>query len=117
MRRLASVLLVWFASVLPLFAQSPAPVERPNIVFVVLDDVGFEDVALLPLSNLKQWAPAGRVYTRHYSSPVCSPSRYQAMFGRLPHRAFIGSAIQSGPNEKGAPTADLSLPEVLHAQG
>jgi arylsulfatase A-like enzyme len=117
MRCLASLLLVWFACVLPVRAQSSAPVALPNVVVVVLDDVGFEDLVLTPLANLRQWAPAARIYARHYGAPVCSPSRYQAMFGRLPHRAFIGTALTTGPNEKGAPTTDISLPEILQARG
>ena len=102
-------------------AQTPgpgAPPPRPNVLFVVWDDAGFEDLRNLPLTNLHGLEPLGRRFDRFYTSPTCSPSRYQMLFGRYPHEAWIGKAIDSSLTvKKGAPLSHISVAEVLHAVG
>ena len=71
---------------LSLFLQSPSPVEQqplPNIVVIVLDDVGFTDINNIPdLPNLQKLASLGVVFNRFYGSPTCSPARECLMFGK-----------------------------------
>ena len=65
-------------------------------------------------------AARGRTYTSAYASALCSPSRYQLMFGRLPHRDFIGSALNSATtlqSELGAPAERTSIATALRARG
>lgn len=105
----------------PQSAVTPGPAlpsPRPNVLFVVWDDAGSEDLRDLPLSNLHGLEPLGRRFDRFYTSPVCSPSRYQMLFGRYPHHAWIGKAIDTtSPSKKGAPLAEVSVAEVLHTAG
>jgi arylsulfatase A-like enzyme len=99
-------------------AQSPSPVDHPNVLVIVLDDVGWDDLAAAPVRNLETFGAFGRIYPRFYSAPVCSPSRYMALFGRLAHRELIGTAIDiENPLATGAPADNLSLAEALKAEG
>ncbi len=89
---------------------------RPNVLFVVVDDMGWEDLRELPLTQIHGALGAARVYPRFYTSPVCSPSRYQMMYGRYAHDALIGKAIDtSNAAEKGAPTEHLCVAESMSA--
>lgn len=99
-------------------AQAPSPVDHPNVLVVMLDDVGWDDLATVPVRNLEAFGSLGRIYPRFYSAPVCSPSRYMALFGRLAHRELIGTAINvENPLAAGAPVDNLSLAEALKSEG
>ncbi|MDA0330059.1 MAG: sulfatase-like hydrolase/transferase [Gemmatimonadetes bacterium] len=88
------------ASVLVLAACGPAPrandepeAPRPNIVFVLLDDVRYDDVIDHPfadLPNLTRLAHEGASFQRFFTSaPLCSPSRAVFMTGQYPYRNGI----------------------------
>ena len=56
--------------------------ERPNIVFVLVDDVGWADVnytsggaGSLPTPHLDQLAAGGVRLSSHYTHPTCTPTR------------------------------------------
>lgn len=105
--------LLWTAPLVR--AQQPG---QPNFLIVVLDDVGWEDMASLPLSTLQTYAPYARVYTQAYGCPVCSPSRIGMLSGTYPHRAFVGGALNApSTTEKGMPVAWKTVPELLGAFG
>jgi arylsulfatase B len=97
-------------------AGADGPPEQPNVLVIVIDDASWEDFAAAGTDRIAQLAGAGRVFTRFYTSPTCSPSRYQLHFGRYPHRRLIGTAL-SAFTDAGAPTEDVSLAERLGAAG
>jgi arylsulfatase B len=59
---------------------------KPNIIFIMADDLGWADVAFhggnAPTPNLDRLAAAGLELTQHYVAPVCSPTRTGLMTGR-----------------------------------
>ena len=63
-----------------------APTARPNIVFILADELGWADVAFhggnAPTPHLDQLAREGLELTQHYVAPVCSPTRTGLMTGR-----------------------------------
>lgn len=68
--------------------------RRPNIVFILLDDVRFDDLVDHPfvdLPNLKRLATEGASFRRFFTSaPLCSPSRAVFMTGQYPfHHGII----------------------------
>jgi N-acetylgalactosamine-6-sulfatase len=71
------------------------PVQRPNIVFVLADDLGWGDLGcygnrVVRTPHLDQLARQGTLYTQFYSnSPVCSPSRTAWMTGHFPAEHHI----------------------------
>lgn len=91
---------------------SPAPeLRHPNILVIVADDLGFEDVgfngAPIPTPNIDSIAKSGIVLDHFYASALCSPSRAGLLTGRYPNRfGIMGDTITPGsdfgldPNEE-----------------
>lgn len=67
---------------------------KPNILLVLLDDVGFMDFGAYgsdtATPNIDKLGKAGAMFTRYYSSPLCGPSRASLMTGQSPHQ--VGAA-------------------------
>lgn len=84
---------------------SPSP---PNVVFILVDDLGWKDLGCYGSSfyetpNLDAFAKEGMRFTDAYSScPVCSPSRASIMTGKASTRLNITDWIP-GQNPKGTP--------------
>lgn len=74
--------------------------QTPNVLVVVGDDLGWTERALMP--SLDAIAQRGTTFTRFYTHPVCSPTRYAALYGELPRRAGIGDIV-SAHNSLNAP--------------
>lgn len=81
----------------------PAAVQRPNILYILADDMGVGDVSSLnPKSawktpNIDRLAAQGRVFTdAHSASGVCSPSRYALLTGRYSWRGALKSSVLHG---------------------
>lgn len=81
--------------------------EKPNIIYIIVDDLGYGDVNFgiksqrvfnnpyIKTPHLARLASEGLVMTHHYaSSPVCSPSRAGLLTGRTPTRCNINRWIE-----------------------
>ena len=83
--------------------------ERPNIVVILCDDLGYGDLGIhghphIQTPNLDKLANEGLRFTNFYSTaPVCSPSRVGLLTGRSPNRAGVYDWIP--PNTKPRPDA------------
>jgi arylsulfatase A-like enzyme len=91
-----------------------AQTAPPSVVVIVLDDIGRDE----SLTQIDALASQGMRFTRFYSWPVCSPTRYAAFFGRYPRRDWIGNVIDAfdpgGPQQSPPPPHYLtSLAEVF----
>lgn len=68
--------------------------ERPNIVIILVDDMGFSDVGCyggeIETPNLDGLAESGLRFTQFYNSGRCCPTRASLMTGRHPHQVGIG---------------------------
>lgn len=100
---------------------------RPNIVFVLYDDMGYGDIGvgasthagMIRTPNLDQLAAAGVSFTNFYSpAPVCTPSRAGFLTGRTPVRAGLPNVVfPSGSSQDllffraGKPDVNTRLPE------
>ena len=101
---------------------------RPNIIFVVADDLGYADLGCYggraPVSPvLDSLAKGGMRFTQGYAnSPVCSPTRFALMTARYQYR-LRGAAEEPissksrGSTTLGLPPAHPSLPSLLKASG
>ena len=80
-------------------AASAAAKDRPNIVLMYVDDLGYGDLAsyghpVIETPNIDQLATDGLKLTSFYApSPLCSPSRASLLTGRTPYRTGIKSWI------------------------
>jgi arylsulfatase A-like enzyme len=70
-------------------------VERPNILLIVADDLGYADVGAfgseITTPTLDSLASAGRMLTRFKASPACSPTRAMLLSGTDNHLAGLGT--------------------------
>jgi arylsulfatase A-like enzyme len=127
MKRLSLILLGGVTSVLlaahPLAA---APVGKPNIVVIVSDDQGYNDLGVqgsrdIPTPSIDALARGGVRFTSGYvSGPYCSPTRAGLMTGRYQQR--YGHEFNLGPPstatlELGLPLTETTLPQRLQQAG
>lgn len=77
--------------------------SRPNIIFILADDLGYGDVKCfnpegkIPTPNIDKLAAEGMKFTdAHSSSAVCTPSRYSILTGRYPWRSRLQSSVLYG---------------------
>jgi len=80
----------------PSVASALASERPPNIVFILLDDLGYNDISTfgggvadgrVPTPNIDKLAADGAIYTQAYSGTgTCAPSRAMLMTGRYPTR-------------------------------
>jgi len=90
----------------PHWPQRPrAPRGAPNVVVVLVDDVGFADLGCqgseIPTPNLDRLATEGAQFTNFHSTPMCSPTRAALLTGLTPHRAGVGHVAQDDPGFPG----------------
>ncbi|MBT7564107.1 MAG: sulfatase-like hydrolase/transferase, partial [Porticoccaceae bacterium] len=76
----------------PIAADSTKDDPVPNIILIVADDLGYNDIStfgggLIETPNIDQLAAEGAVFTQSYSgASTCAPSRAMMMTGRYPTR-------------------------------
>ncbi len=82
--------------------------ERPNILLVVVDDMGFTDLGSfggeISTPNLDALAMAGIRFTNFQTAPTCSPTRSMLLTGVDNHKAGLGNMHEElSPNQQGQP--------------
>ena len=95
--------------------------ERPNIIFILADDLGYGDLACygsteVATPNIDGMAKEGVKLTSFYVAPVCSPTRAAFMTGCIPQRVGIGGVLFPR-NNHGLNPDEKTLPELLKEQG
>jgi arylsulfatase A-like enzyme len=73
-------------------AEDSTPSSLPNILMIVVDDLGYNDISAInrtgiPTPNIDRIAAEGSLFTRHYADATCSPSRVAILTGRHPERS------------------------------
>lgn len=103
--------------------------ERPNIVIIVADDLGYSDLSSfgseIPTPNLDGLMALGVQLTNFHTAPTCSPTRAMLMTGSDNHLAGVGTMAELVPPEqKGIPGYEgvlngflPTLPALLQAAG
>ena len=93
--------------------------RRPNIVFIVADDLGFADLGCyggrVPVSPvLDRMAAEGICFRQGYAnSPVCSPTRFALMTGRYQYR--LRGAAEEPISSKSRGSTTLGLPASVRS--
>ncbi|MCZ6792680.1 MAG: sulfatase-like hydrolase/transferase [Planctomycetota bacterium] len=93
------VVLGIFAAPTSVEAASDRPSDRPNIVFIFIDDMGYGDLSCtgnrdVNTRNIDRLAREGTRFTQFYvNSPICSPSRVAVTTGQYPARHLINSFL------------------------
>jgi arylsulfatase len=121
--------IVLLASVSLTACKPREEAKRPNIVYILADDLGYGDIGAfggeIPTPNLDQLARDGMLLTNFYANMTCSPTRSMVMSGMDSHLAGLG--VMSAPkreDQKGQPGYEgylnfrvAALPELLSSAG
>lgn len=132
MKLRATLLAVLAAAAVATNAFGATPAARPNILFILADDLGQMDIgAFNPKTfyetpNINALAKRGMKFTQGYAAcSVCSPTRGSIMTGKYPPRFGITNFIPGGraaklnpaPNAGQLPLAEVTLAESLRDAG
>ena len=100
--------------------------KRPNIVFILIDDMGWMDIGVngsrfYETPNVDKLASEGMRFTQAYAaSPICSPTRASILTGKNPARINLTQWI-GGPGNpdyvRNLPLEEVLMPEVLKPAG
>lgn len=100
-------------------APAAPPKERPNILFILADDMGYGDAGFtrgqLMTPVLDGLAREGTVLQQHYATPQCTPSRAALLTGLFPSR--LGDHATKAYNGKVLPAGMPTLASLLREQG
>jgi arylsulfatase A len=101
-----------------------AAAERPNIIYVLCDDLGYGDLKCLnpegkiATPNFDKVAAAGMAFTdAHSGSAVCSPTRYGVLTGRYSWRTPLQKFVLGGLSPRLIEPGRLTVASLLKQQG
>jgi len=104
--------------------KSYGDVHRPNILFILADDLGYGDVGCLnpdgkiPTPNLDRLAAGGMSFTdAHSTSSVCTPSRYSILTGRYNWRSRLQKDVLGGLSPRLIEQNRLTVASLLRSAG
>src|SRR6478609_4662987 len=91
--------------------QKTAPKGAPNVVWILLDDVGFGAIStfggLIKTPTIDSLANNGLRYTNFHTTAICSPTRAALLTGRNSHSVHMGLFPE---NAVGTPGYDAQMP-------
>lgn len=103
-----------------LFNLSTALADKPNVLFILADDLGWRDLSIegstfYESPNIDRIAKSGMRFTRGYAAcQVCSPSRAAIMTGKAPARLKITDWIGAAEEEGWKRNTKLLPPKYNH---
>ena len=114
---------VYLLKLMLMIATRTRSENPPNIVFILVDDVGWADFnyttplpTSIPTPKIDLLARSGLVLTQHYVHPTCTPSRAALMTGRYSVNTGLTFAMYPG-SVAGLPPDMPTLPQLLRRAG
>src|SRR3982750_173246 len=109
---------------LALLATPAAAADKPNVLIILSDDMGFSDLGCyggeIRTPNLDALAAGGLRYTQFYNCTRCCPSRACLLTGLYPHQAGVGDMTgdQNQPGYRGSLQPNcVTFAQVLKTAG
>ncbi|HOB31365.1 MAG TPA: arylsulfatase [Verrucomicrobiota bacterium] len=105
------------------FAADTASPSRPNVIFILADDLGYGDIGCygqkrIRTPNIDRLAEQGMRFTQAYAgSTVCAPSRCSLMTGKHTGHATVRGNRGSRPKEMALTAEEPTIAEVFKAAG
>lgn len=102
--------------------RSRAQQAKPNILFLLADDLGYADVGFtggteIRTPEIDELAASGTRLTQFYVQPVCTPTRAALMTGRYPMRYGLQIAVIRPTSQFGLSLDERMLPHALREAG
>lgn len=96
--------------------------QRPNIVVIVADDLGWNDVSFhgsdqIPTPNIDTLAYGGIILNNYYVSPICTPTRGALMSGRHPIHTGLQHSVIYASEKYGLPLEEKIMPQWFKELG
>lgn len=95
--------------------------SKPNIVYILADDLGWKDVGFhgsdIKTPNIDKLAAEGAKLEQFYVQPMCTPTRAALLTGRYPCRYGLQSFVIPSSGGYGLPTDEWLMPQVLKDAG
>lgn len=114
----------WVILTMCLLVTPVVAADRPNIIFVLCDDLGYGDVQCLnpqgkiPTPAMDRVAAEGMTFTdAHSGSSVCTPTRYGVMTGRYAWRSRLKSGVLGGLSPRLIEQDRMTVASFLKGQG
>ena len=118
--------LAWLVSLslAPQLASAAPATPKPNVLFILADDMGLGDVSgynpksMWQTPHLDRLAREGMMFTdAHSSSALCTPTRYTLLTGRHSWRGKLKKGVLQGYSPSLIEPGRLTLPGFLRTQG
>lgn len=123
-RKSPVILLIMLLTSSATIAQKRSTATRPNIILIMVDDMGFSDIGSygseISTPNLDRLASEGLRLREFYNNSICAPTRASLITGQYPHRAGMGYFdINLGlpPYQGFLNRESLTIAEVLKQNG
>lgn len=121
-RSLTLGILVIFYLIHCLHAQQPQQAQKPHIIMIVADDLGWDDVSFhgspqIPTPTLDGLANSGVILNNYYVSPIDSPSRAAFLTGKYALNLGLQHDTIHNRQPYGVPLKEKLLPEYLRQLG
>jgi arylsulfatase A-like enzyme len=120
---LAALPLVAQAAQAQAQAQAPVQAQKPNIVVIMGDDIGWSNIGAYnrgmmagTTPNIDQIATGGTLFQSYYTEASCTAGRANFITGELPIRTGLTTVGQAG-SPLGIPDEAVTIATVLKAQG
>jgi len=96
--------------------------QKPNIVHIIADDLGWKDVGFNGCTDIKtphldKLAAEGAKLTQFYVQPMCTPTRAALLTGRYPFRYGLQTAVIPSVSAYGLDITEWLMPQCLKEAG
>jgi arylsulfatase len=94
--------------------------ERPNVIVIIADDMGYSDISPfggeIPTPNLQAMAEQGMRMSQYYTSPMSAPARSMLLTGNSNQQAGMGGVVVRQHHWQGGLRAAADRPRHHHGR-
>ncbi len=110
-----------FLTLLLAISLKAIPRDKPNIVFILADDMGYSDMGWqgshIQTPNLDKLAKEGMFLSRNYVQPQCTPTRIAFLTGNYPYRYGLHEHVLMTNSMHGIPAEEKTIAEKMKEGG